>query len=148
VALLGELPLALEQAASYIRETSLSINDYRRLYETKPAAGLQRAPSMVDYYSGTVATTCLLSFEQVEKRSKIAADLMRLMAFMDGKRIPRELFVDCRELQDILVESHAMDNWECCGCNWCASLFFLGIPRNRFSKRSEHAFTGPTSHSR
>ena len=44
------------------------------------------------YYEHTVATTWKISFEEVENRDPLASEILRLMAFLDGAKIQKELF--------------------------------------------------------
>ena len=91
--LLGGLPLALEQAASYIesQEQGCSLAEYVRLYEQQRATFL-RLPHPVDQdYPESVATTWLLSFERVEQANPDAVDMLRLSAFLHPDAIPEEV---------------------------------------------------------
>ncbi|KAM7209870.1 HET domain containing protein [Rhypophila decipiens] len=87
--LLDGLPLALAQAASYIRETGLDNASYVRLYKQQwddlmGSDGESGSP-LVDYEQGSVATTWTVSFKAVEAQNKNAANLLRLWAFVDGR---------------------------------------------------------------
>ena len=87
--LLDGLPLALAQAASYIRETGLDTASYLRLYKQQwgdlmGSDGESGSP-LVDYEQGSVATTWTVSFKAVEAQNKNAANLLRLWAFVDGR---------------------------------------------------------------
>ncbi|KAK4206258.1 P-loop containing nucleoside triphosphate hydrolase protein, partial [Rhypophila decipiens] len=87
--LLDGLPLALAQAASYIRETGLDTASYVRLYKQQwgDLMGFdgESGSPLVDYEQGSVATTWTISFKAVEAQNKNAANLLRLWAFVDGK---------------------------------------------------------------
>jgi tetratricopeptide (TPR) repeat protein len=87
--LLDGLPLALAQAASYIRETGLDTASYVRLYKQQwdDLMGSDGEPGspLVDYEQGSVATTWTVSFKAVEAQNKNAANLLRLWAFVDGR---------------------------------------------------------------
>ncbi len=88
---LGDLPLALEQAASYINRQAIDQAEYaRRLYARAPELFSQGKP--LDY-EHTVATTWNLAFEQVS-HNEVAAEILNLCAFLAPERIPRELFED------------------------------------------------------
>lgn len=88
------LPLALDQAAAYIEERGCTLAEYLALYQQQ-RADLLRRENMVDRrdYPDSVATTWLLSFEQVEQASQVAADLLRLFAFLHPDAIPEELLL-------------------------------------------------------
>jgi hypothetical protein len=93
--LLDGLPLALAQAASYIRETGLDTASYVRLYKQQwddlmRCDGESGSP-LVDYEQGSVATTWTVSFKAVEAQNKNAANLLRLWAFVDSRDLWRGL---------------------------------------------------------
>ncbi|KAK4170949.1 hypothetical protein QBC36DRAFT_295822 [Triangularia setosa] len=87
--LLDGLPLALAQAASYLRETGLDIAWYVRLYKQQ-WDDLMRFDSesslpLVDYEQGSVGTTWTMSLKAIEARNENASNLLRLWAFVDNK---------------------------------------------------------------
>ena len=86
---LGYLPLALEQAAAYIRETSSSLDRYQALFHEHHAQLLQDGHLSTEY-PDTVATTWELSFQKVQKASPIATDFLNLCAFL----APDAIFLD------------------------------------------------------
>ena len=90
---LGGLPLAIDQAGAYIEEAQCSLLDYQQRYRTRRAYLLQRRGALVTDHPEPVATTWSLSFEKVEKTSPIAADLLRLCAFLHPDAIPVELIM-------------------------------------------------------
>ena len=87
---LGDLPLALEQAASYIEVTGRSLSGYLELFRQRQQE-LLALGEVSDEYSYTVATTWELSFQQVEEAAPVAADLLRLTAFLAPDDIPLAL---------------------------------------------------------
>ncbi|KND93937.1 Kinesin light chain [Tolypocladium ophioglossoides CBS 100239] len=84
-ALLDGLPLAIAQAASYLRETGLNPASYVQLYREQ-WEDLMRShvASLMDYEQQSVATTWMVSFKAVEARSKNAVNLLLLWAFIDN----------------------------------------------------------------
>src|SRR3569833_950391 len=87
--LLDGLPLALAQAASYIRETEVDTTSYDRLYkeqwdELMRSDGESGSP-LIDYEQGSIGTTWIVSFKAVEVRTKNAENLLRLWAFHNNK---------------------------------------------------------------
>lgn len=87
---LGDLPLALEQAAAYVDSTQISLAGYLSRLESKAPALFQRgSPSG---YEHTIATTWELAFAQLEQDPGCAA-LLFCCAFFAPERIPRELFL-------------------------------------------------------
>jgi tetratricopeptide (TPR) repeat protein len=94
---LGRLPLAIEQAGGFIREARVSIAEYRRLYKAHRSDALREGLSDThrsEYYHETVSTTWNVSFNAIEQKDRLAATILRIAAFLDGKRIPKDLFYD------------------------------------------------------
>ena len=87
------LPLALVQAGAYVEETGCSLEDYLHLYSTHRKDLLAWHSRLLPDYPDTVATTWLLSFQQIEQASPAAADLLRLCAFLAPDAIPEELLM-------------------------------------------------------
>jgi tetratricopeptide (TPR) repeat protein/transcriptional regulator with XRE-family HTH domain len=87
------LPLALVQAGAYIEETGCSLSDYLSLYAAHRKDLLGRRGRLFLDYPETVATTWSLSFQQVEQESPVAADVLRLCAFLAADVIPEYLLI-------------------------------------------------------
>lgn len=87
---LGELPLALEQAAAYIVAQQLPITDYLRSYRSMEHALLARTPTQFGDYRHTVATTWRVNFEQI-RPNKNAVAVLRLCALLGAAAIPFDL---------------------------------------------------------
>ena len=102
VRLLGCLPLAIEQAASFIWMAAVSIENYIALYEDNQPELLNEALpiSQQVYYQHTVATTWKVSFSQLEKQDPLACEILRLMIFLDGTNIQKDLFMGAGEVLD------------------------------------------------
>ena len=109
---LGFLPLAVEQSASYIRETRCSPADYLELLRKSRTWMLNRTSkrrqSFSYEYGKTVATTWTVSFKRVEKETPLAAKLLYLLAFLDPECIPEDTLIEglkglseCPELQEL-----------------------------------------------
>ena len=111
VTLLGYLPLAIEQAAAYIREISKNIFNFIKRYTAARILFAKDPPKGIRYYSKSVATTWSLSFE---KCSTDASKLLRLLAFLNPDGILIEFLEDGiggvdEQLQQILPESERFD---------------------------------------
>ncbi|HEU5199018.1 MAG TPA: tetratricopeptide repeat protein, partial [Ktedonobacterales bacterium] len=89
-ALLGGLPLALEQAAAYIEEYGCSLAEYVTLYTRQRATFLQMQKLDPNDYRASVATTWLISFQRVEEANPDAVLLLRLLAFLHPDAIPED----------------------------------------------------------
>lgn len=88
---LGDFPLALEHASAYIDTVGgISLADYLDLFRTRRQALMERAEPPLGYHA-TVATTWELSFQEVQRKSLAAAELISLNAFLASDRIPRWL---------------------------------------------------------
>jgi tetratricopeptide (TPR) repeat protein len=91
------LPLAIVQAAAYINENEIELADYLMLLK-------EQEEDIIDLLSeefedtgryrdvkNPVATTWLISFEQIRQRDTLAADYLSFMACVDPKDIPQSL---------------------------------------------------------
>jgi class 3 adenylate cyclase/tetratricopeptide (TPR) repeat protein len=87
---LGHLPLALEQAAAYIAETSGTFGAYLTAYRKRRVSLLEKAGELVSHE--TVAVTWAANFAAVEAISPASADLLRVSAFLASDAIPYDLF--------------------------------------------------------
>ncbi len=86
---LGNLPLALEQAAAYVAETNARFSDYLNAFRKRRVTLLEKAGGLVSH---TVADTWAPNFEAVERVSPAAADALRISAFLAPDAIPFEIF--------------------------------------------------------
>jgi tetratricopeptide (TPR) repeat protein len=93
---LGDLPLALDQAAAVIEQSGISFADYLRRFETEWAELLQEGQPPKNY-PHTVAMTWGLAFSSVEQASPAATDLLNLCAFLNPDRIMRALLQNGQE---------------------------------------------------
>jgi tetratricopeptide (TPR) repeat protein len=89
--LLGFLPLAVEQAGAYVRQTRLSLHDYLNRLRQYPALTMTRGRPRDRDPADTVATTWQLSMERVRPTPGAVA-LLEVCAFLGPEEIPRELF--------------------------------------------------------
>jgi TIR domain/Tetratricopeptide repeat len=97
---LGDLPLALEQAAAYLEETRTSVGDYLGLLEER-AGELLGLGELTDH-PDTVATTWALSLARAQSEAPPVKDLLALYAFLAPDDIPRGLL---SEYAPLLPES-------------------------------------------
>jgi hypothetical protein len=97
---LGDLPLALEQAAAYIETSKISITAYLNLYN-------KRRPELWKHESGpldhkqTVATTFGLSLDEVEKKAPLGVVFLNLCAVIAPGGIPIPLITACGNAPEI-----------------------------------------------
>ncbi|KAF1809666.1 HET-domain-containing protein [Eremomyces bilateralis CBS 781.70] len=91
------LPLAIVQAAAYINENAILLTDYLSLL-------VEQEEEVIDLLSeefeddgryrdikNPVATTWLISFDQIRRRDRLAADYLSFMACVEPKDIPQSL---------------------------------------------------------
>ena len=91
---LGNLPLALEQAAAYIRKMKYCITDYLRLLGESSVEAFEDEDATALYYKRIVNDTWSISFEAL---STSAQYMMNLCAYMASDKIPVAFFVEMRE---------------------------------------------------
>ena len=77
---LGDLPLAMEQAAALIREAKLTFTEYLRRFESHWAELLQSGRSSGEY-PDTVAMTWELASREVEQADSEVAALLKVLSF-------------------------------------------------------------------
>jgi tetratricopeptide (TPR) repeat protein len=87
---LGCLPLALEQAASYITAKNTSISDYLQSYKSRSLELLDSVRPATGSYPRSVQTAWEMNFDEV-KKAPAAAELLLHLAFTDADAIPREV---------------------------------------------------------
>ena len=93
-AVLGGLPLALEQAAAYVQATGNSLAGYLASFRQRHADLLGRGEPTG--YPHTVATTWTLAFGDLAQAKPCAAGLLRLLAFCAPEAIPLRLLLQPR----------------------------------------------------
>jgi tetratricopeptide (TPR) repeat protein len=90
---LGGLPLALAQAGAYIEATGTSLDQYQRIYQEHRAEVLRERRGVEGDHPEPVATTWALSIQRVEEKNPVAADLLRLCAFLAPEAIGEEIII-------------------------------------------------------
>jgi tetratricopeptide (TPR) repeat protein len=91
---LGDLPLAIEQAATWRAETGMPVGEYLRLFEEKVAEILDTsAPAG---YEVPVAAAWNVSFDALRTRNLAAHHLLLVCAFFAPEPISRSLFTGVR----------------------------------------------------
>jgi hypothetical protein len=94
-ALVGDLPLAIEQAAGYLETTRLPAAEYVLLLESRLGEMLGRG-SVPDRPGVTVRTLCDLSIRRLADDSPAAVELLAMCAYCDADAIPLSLFSGAR----------------------------------------------------
>jgi tetratricopeptide (TPR) repeat protein len=93
---LGDLPIALAQAAGYITVTGITLAGYLARWRTHRQELLRRGHEGLDY-PATVATTWELAFHALEETQPAATALLCLCAYLAPEAIPQALLRDNRE---------------------------------------------------
>jgi tetratricopeptide (TPR) repeat protein len=103
--LLGDLPLALEEAAAYLEETGVGLGEYLALVHdrSRQLFGLDQPPADGQGEQRRVATLWSLSLDRVHQEAPVAEALLSLCAFL-APEIPRGL---PREQPQVLPEELA-----------------------------------------
>jgi tetratricopeptide (TPR) repeat protein/CO dehydrogenase nickel-insertion accessory protein CooC1 len=86
---LGDLPLALEQAAAYVAQSGLTLEHYLMLFRERAVDLLHRGSA--NDGADTVGTIWQMSFDRVREESPAGAALLRLCAFLAPDDIPQDL---------------------------------------------------------
>jgi hypothetical protein len=98
---LGQLPLALEQAAAYIETQQLPIAEYVELFEQRRGELLAKGRPAA--HQVTVDATFSLAFDSLREGSPAAAQLLVLCALLAPDQLPLDLL---------------LDHPECCPSRW------------------------------
>jgi tetratricopeptide (TPR) repeat protein len=93
----GDLPIALAQAAGYIDATGITLAGYLVRWRTHRAELLRRGHEGLDY-PDTVATTWEVAFQALQAQQPAAADLLCLCAYLAPEAIPPRLLRDSPEM--------------------------------------------------
>jgi len=129
--LLGWLPLALEQAGAYARETRLPLSAYLDRLRQFPAITLTKGSPRDRDPADTVATTWQVSLERVQPIPGAVA-LLEVCALLGPEEIPRDLLIQQLSSQ---VEEFA----ELAGDPFAVDEAAAAVRRYGLIKVSEHA---------
>lgn len=91
---LGDLPLAIEQAAAWRAETGMPVREYLRLFDEKVSEIFETATS--PDYEMSVAAAWNVSFDALRNRNPAAHQILQICAFMSPEPISRDLFTGVR----------------------------------------------------
>ena len=107
---LGDLPLALEQAAAYIETRTKTYAEYLYLFNSRRQE-LWKKETPPDGYPDTIATTWSLAFDEI-KRISMAKELLSLCSMAAPDTIPKSLLENALEHYEksTVVDSFALDD--------------------------------------
>ena len=91
---LDGLPLAMDQAGAYIEETQCGLAGYLDLYRTHGVELLKERGLLAPGHPDPVATTWVLSFQQIERANPAASELLQFCAFLHPDSVPEELITE------------------------------------------------------
>ncbi|KAK3178318.1 hypothetical protein OEA41_000451 [Lepraria neglecta] len=118
---LGGLPLALAQAASYMRETNTSITEYLQSYNTAwdDLMKDEAHPDFVlrEYDHHSAYSTWAISFECVKRKNETAANFLQVWSCLDNRDIWCEL---------CLNEKSSRVHWSSAPPDWFKEVKTLG----------------------
>ena len=110
--LLGELPLALEQAAAYMRERHISVAHFIKLFRSCPKSRvLSRKVTATRYTnSDSVFATISIALEELKANNRLAVELLMVASFFDGQDLSIDLLTGCLNSEPSLSSgSEALD---------------------------------------
>lgn len=93
---LGNLPLAISQAAGYMLRAQCSIVYYFEMYTElgNDLSLLENQKDVEYFYDRTIANTWDISLRQIETHEPHAAELLRILSFFDPDGIPESLLTE------------------------------------------------------
>ena len=98
--LLDGLPLAVAQAASYLRQSGIGVGKYIELYEQQWKGLMEsqdRAGTLLrDYPERSIWTTWMISYHAIRAKSMATANLLLLWACLDNKDLWYGLLAEAR----------------------------------------------------
>lgn len=106
--LLAYLPLAIAQAAAYINIFEVSLEEYLQLCRHSQEDMMELLQSqyeddtLYDESQGAVATTWLISFNQIQKQSPAASKLLLFVMCIEPQAIPKSILPDVGTEQERL----------------------------------------------
>ncbi|KAH7006417.1 hypothetical protein EDB82DRAFT_573172 [Fusarium venenatum] len=80
---LDGLPLALATAGAYLDQVTISFTEYLELYNESWGRLQESSPQLLSYEDRAMYSTWNISYENVEKRNKSSAMLLKLWAYFD-----------------------------------------------------------------
>ena len=105
---LGDLPLALEQAAAFINETGMGFSEYLELYQTRRNELWDEENPPIGY-PDTVGTAWSLAIEKVQEEAPAGILVLKLCSYFAPDEIPRSLINDASEYLPEDSSAHIKD---------------------------------------
>ena len=107
---LGDLPLALGQAAAYLEASDVPPAAYLRRFRQRRARMLSKGTDLV--YGGSLETAWSVTLEKLQRQAPEAVALLELVAFCAPEPVPLSVFAAPAELLPASLASAARDDPE------------------------------------
>lgn len=107
---LGDLPIALRQAAAWMYETATPVAEYLAQFQEKRSEILPTLTPADPDYPVTVITTWNISLDNLATTNPAALQLLQVCAFFSTAPIPRYLFTYVRDISAPPALSEALSN--------------------------------------
>ena len=104
---LGDLPLAIAQAAGYLAETGMPASDYLTLLQTRARKILDVARPVT--YPRTLAAATQLIADKLARDDPAAAELASVCAFLAPDPVPEDLFTGAPQELPAMLAARASD---------------------------------------
>ncbi|HJT57569.1 MAG TPA: FxSxx-COOH system tetratricopeptide repeat protein, partial [Ktedonobacteraceae bacterium] len=106
---LDGLPLALDQAGAYIKETQFTLQAYLDLYQERRQELLRTRGKFNQDHPDSVATTWSLSFDRISRANPMAVELLSFCAFLYPDAIPEEMITNGASFLPSPLQSTVID---------------------------------------
>jgi tetratricopeptide (TPR) repeat protein len=103
---LGDLPIAVEQAAAWQAETGMTVQSYLALLDKQMSTLLAENPP--EGYKLSIVAAWTLAFEDLQAQSPEGAALVQLCSFLGPEPIPYALLWSFRRAPDLPAEMESM----------------------------------------
>jgi len=112
---LGDLPLALAQAAAYLEESGLTYFDYLKLFNKHRLLLLEEGRLSSEVYPDSVATTWDITLLSIKETCPAAVEVLKIIAYFAPDDIPKDIFIRAKadlpdSLKDIVEDDLQMNN--------------------------------------
>jgi Predicted transcriptional regulators len=111
VSAIGYLPLAIDQAGSYIEATHCCLGHYFQLFQSSPQLLLAIRDTHMDHPL-SVTQTFELAFEQLQSHNKEATAILTVCIFLAAEDIPEQLFIQGAQQLGPLFETLSTDMFQ------------------------------------
>lgn len=101
---LGCLPLAIEQAASYVQQVTGDFTSFHEEYQKNRGDVLKWVPESNQPYSRSIATTWSMSFRVLNRNFPSSAKLLQLLSFLNPDGVLVEFLKDGVECLDMTLK--------------------------------------------